>query len=157
MNCEKVREQLLDVLDGHAPAETGAHVDACAACAGKLAELRQTMALLDEWKAPEVSPYFDARLQARLREQQHAPTRGWFAWFGLKPAAAALAVLLVAGIGLLNTGDLRNTRTVPPDTTAGIAAYSAAVSDLETLDENEELLADFELLDTIEEQHENGS
>ena len=39
-------------------------------CAGKLEEFRQTMTLLDEWQTPEPSPYFDMRLQARLREKR---------------------------------------------------------------------------------------
>ena len=36
---------------------------------GELASLQQTMGLLDEWQAPEPSPYFATRLQARMREE----------------------------------------------------------------------------------------
>ena len=38
------------------------------------------MALLDEWQAPEPSPYFDVRLQARLREEKAAKPSGWLQW-----------------------------------------------------------------------------
>ena len=52
--------------------EIKAHLDSCAECAGKLEAFRQTMSLLDEWQAPEPSPYFDVRLNARLREEMEA-------------------------------------------------------------------------------------
>ncbi len=49
--------------------------------------LRQTMALLDEWQAPEPSPYFGSRLRAQMREEAAAerarlaglaaPSRWW--------------------------------------------------------------------------------
>ena len=71
MRCEEIREMMPDLASGMTemtPQITG-HVAGCSACAGKLEEFRQTMALLDEWQAPEPSPYFDVRLQARLREE----------------------------------------------------------------------------------------
>ena len=55
-------------LDAVTP-EVSQHIQGCAGCAEKLTEFRQTMALLDEWQAPEPSPYFDVRLRARLREE----------------------------------------------------------------------------------------
>jgi len=64
---------------------------------------RQTMALLDEWKAPEPSPYFDVRLQARLREEMAKPQAGWLSWFRRPVLAAALTVLLGVGVGLFFT------------------------------------------------------
>ena len=70
------------------------------ACAGKLEEFRKTMALLDEWQAPEPSPYFDVRLQARLREEMAKPQAGWLAWFRRPVLAAALTVLMAIGVGL---------------------------------------------------------
>jgi hypothetical protein len=42
--------------------EIGAHLAGCVTCTAKMEEFRQTMALLDEWQAPEPSPYFDVRL-----------------------------------------------------------------------------------------------
>src|SRR5919205_3959481 len=67
MTCKEVKEQFLDMTTASytgAPAAEE-HLRSCAACAGELASLRQTMALLDEWQAPEPSPYFNARLRAR--------------------------------------------------------------------------------------------
>jgi len=71
MKCQEIRELMPDLAAGlgAATAETEQHLRACAECTGTLQELRQTMALLDEWQAPEPSPYFDVRLGARLREE----------------------------------------------------------------------------------------
>ena len=76
-----------------ASAEAGEHLRSCSDCAGKLNEVRKTMALLDEWQAPELSPYFDTRLQARLREEKakEAVPRGFLAWIR-KPALADIRV-----------------------------------------------------------------
>ena len=59
MKCETIREQLLDLAGGKPTAEQAEHLAACPACAGKLAELRQTMSLLDAWQAPEGSAVAD--------------------------------------------------------------------------------------------------
>ena len=71
MKCNQIRELLPDLAAGlnAVTPETQEHIRACPACAGKLEDIRKTMALLDEWQALEPSPYFDVRLQARLREE----------------------------------------------------------------------------------------
>src|SRR5271163_3802079 len=102
MKCEEIREIMPDLasgLMGMTP-EIGGHLADCSECAGKLAEFRQTMALLDEWRAPEPSPYFDVRLQARLREEMARPQAGWMTWFRRPVLAAALTVLMAIGVGL---------------------------------------------------------
>ena len=74
MKCNETRELMPDLAAGLTAVtpEVKAHLDSCAECAGKLEAFRQTMSLLDEWQAPEPSPYFDVRLQARLREEERA-------------------------------------------------------------------------------------
>ncbi len=59
------------------------------------------MGLLDEWQAPEPSPYFATRLQARMREEMLSPRRDWFAWLRRPALAAVAAVLIAVGVGLL--------------------------------------------------------
>jgi len=157
MTCEDIREQLLDLVGAEPAAEQKQHLAACAACAAKLAGLRQTMALLDEWKAPAVSPYFDAKLRARLREEAARP-RGLFGWLRspafLRPAAAAVFTLLVAtGIGLY-TYSSRPAEQGNRTTVAVKAPEGSAVADLQALDRNEELLANFDLLDDLAAQQE---
>ena len=79
MKCTEIRELLPDLAAGltSAAPEVNDHLRSCAACTGVLAEFRKTMALLDEWQAPEPSPYFDVRLQARLREEAAKQPAGW--------------------------------------------------------------------------------
>lgn len=147
MNCERFRDQMLDALQGTAPAELEEHARACAACAQELAALKQTSALLEEWPAPETSPYFDSRLRARLREQAAAPV-GWWAWLRKPALAATLALLMVVGVGLL---DLSKPQTQSPVAMRPQpkAHTGTAVADLQTLDQNQELYATFDLLDEI--------
>ena len=150
MNCERFRDQMLDALQGRASAELEEHVRACPACAQELAALQKTSALLEEWPAPEVSPYFDSRLRARLREQAAAPVGGW-AWLRKPALAATVAILLVAGIGVL---DMSQPRTEVLQGPVAVRQQpkeqpGTAVADLQTLDQNQELYATFDLLDEI--------
>src|ERR1700720_4085798 len=102
MTCDEIRDKMPDVAAGvtAATAEESKHLARCDACAGKLEEFRQTMALLDEWQAPEPSPYFDVRLQARLREERAKPQVSWLHWFRRPVLAAALTLLLGIGVGM---------------------------------------------------------
>ena len=83
MNCTDVCEQLLEVAveGGPVSPEIQSHCAVCEPCALQREQIKRTMALLDEWQAPEPSPYFDVRLQARLREEQQKPAAGWLAGF----------------------------------------------------------------------------
>ena len=129
--------------------ETQEHLRTCAACAAELASLQQTMSLLDEWQAPEPSPYFITRLQARVREESLAPRRTWLAWFHRPALAATAAVLIAVGVGLLELkpfdGDSNTLATNQATVTK--SAPGNAVSDLQYLDKNAELFADFDALD----------
>jgi len=158
MKCEEIHETMPDLASGlmAMTPEIGAHLAGCRACEGKLEEFRNTMALLDEWQAPGPSPYFDVRLQARLREEMAQPQAGW-AWFRRPVMAAALTVLMGVGVGLFftqNTGIYKpNNATVAvvePQTPSG---PGTAVSDLQALDKNHDLYAYFDLLDDLQVQH----
>jgi anti-sigma factor RsiW len=133
------------------------HLQACAPCAAQLQEFRQTMALMDEWEAPEPSPYFDTRLQARLREEKAAEAargRGWLAWLPRTALATAAVLALAAGVGMWQYGTPTKPvmgvqqaaqNTTPPE-------RGTAVSDLQTLDSDNDLYADFDVLDDIDSQ-----
>jgi hypothetical protein len=150
MKCDEIRERMPDMAAGYSQptGDEGKHLESCGTCARELKAMRATMALLDEWHAPEPSPYFDVRLQARLREEMAKPQAGWLHWFRRPVLAAALTVLLGVGVGVFftrNAGIYKHTQqasiTEPPGT---------AVSDLQTLDNNHEMYADFDLLDDLE-------
>jgi hypothetical protein len=155
MKCEEIREMMPDLASGlveMAP-EIGGHLAECGVCAGKMAEIRHTMTLLDEWHVPEPSPYFDVRLQARLREEMAKPQAGWLAWFRRSVLAAALTVLMAVGVGLFfskGSGVYKSS----DDEVAVVdsADPGTAVSDLQALEKNHDLYSDFDLLDDLEVQ-----
>jgi hypothetical protein len=132
MNCNDVRENLMDVLAEGSTPEVLAHLRECGSCAQELDGLRKTMALLDEWHAPEPSPYFLTRLQAHVREeQQKAPARaGFFSWLRKPLLTLPLAAVLAA------SGAFYSYLHWSPATPAG---PSAAV-DVEALDKDHDLL-----------------
>jgi len=142
LSCKSCQGHLADLLldesfAGRNPDVAG-HLSACTDCRAELAELRSTFALLDEWKAPDISPYFDSRLQARLREAAAAPPEGFwertrsFLLFStgrqLRPAlAGALAFAMILGGGSAFVG-LHDFNPQPQT--------SATVNDLKLMDNN---------------------
>ena len=150
MNCNEFRDHVMDlVTSNEGPAEARAHADGCAACAAELASFRQTMAMLDEWSAPaDTSPYFMTKLRARMREEQQ-PARGWMTWFRKPVLAVALMVLMVVSVTVYRTG-MSNTQQRNDRGVVTAAKPGTAVGDLSNLDKNHDMLADFELLDDLE-------
>jgi predicted anti-sigma-YlaC factor YlaD len=149
MKCHEICERMPDLaagFDGPTP-EVNEHLKTCAECAGKLEELRRTMALLDEWQAPEPSPYFDVRVMARVREERTKPA-GWLFWLRKPALAASLAVLMVMSITLFRSDTGLNGH-VSESGTVAMAPPGTAVGDLQALDKNSELYSDFELLDDL--------
>lgn len=138
MKCNEIRELLPDLAAGviAAGVEINDHLRTCVNCAGTLEEFRKTMALLDEWQAPEPSPYFDARLKARLREEAAKQPSGWLAWFRRPALAASVAVVLVAGVSVYWVEQYRRTITPAP------VVVGSAVSDLQVLDNHHDMLSD---------------
>ena len=143
MNCNNVRENLLDVLaEGQTAPEVLAHLRQCNACTQELEGLRSTMALMDEWEAPEPSPYFLTRLQAHVREErQKEPVRSSiFAWLRKPVMAVSLAAALIVG-GVTY-------RFVIPLGYPPVQADNA-VNDVESLDKNADLIVNSDLIDEM--------
>ena len=137
MRCNEIRELLPDLAAGitAAGSDVNDHLRDCSDCGAKLEDFRKTMALLDEWQAPEPSPYFDTRLKARLREESAKPPSGWLDWLRRPALAVSLVVILVAGVTFYIE---RPPRVGPP-----VAVVpGTAVSDLQVLDKNHDLLSD---------------
>jgi hypothetical protein len=162
MNCNQIRELLPDLAAGMETAtpEVEKHIASCAPCAVLLRDFQKTMALLDEWQAPEPSPYFDTRLQARLREETARPAAGWLngmSWLRRPAWAMSLAAALFAGalaIGVSNKSYLVETEamaTQPPSLGLPVQP-GTAVGDLQALEKNDELYADFDMLDELQVQ-----
>jgi len=154
-NCTGMEDKLAGMLfdSSKAPAKVQTHVAECSQCQGELDELRATMELLDAWQAPEPNPYFLTRLGARMREEREAAPAGWFAsriarlrasiaygpGLHARPIAAmALTVMLLVGGGTyLGVTDWM--QPVQPTQTA-------VVHDLQTLDNNAQVLDQMEAL-----------
>jgi anti-sigma factor RsiW len=132
-----------------ASAEVRKHVAECDGCRRELEELKATMGLMDAWKAPEPSPFFFTRLNARMREERQAAPKSWMARlkasfiYGprthVKPLAAmAMTVMLLVGggtyLGLSNWMQ-------PPH-----SADAAVVDDLQMMDNNAQVLDTLEAL-----------
>ena len=136
MKCNEIKELLPDLATGllTATPEVNSHLATCAGCSGTLSEFRKTMSLLDEWQSPEPSPYFDVRLNARLREEAAKQPVSWFAWMRRPAMAVSLAVALVAGSSLwIGRHSAISNPPVQPGT---------AVSDLQSLDNNLDMFTD---------------
>jgi hypothetical protein len=140
MNCKDVRENLIELLAaGQADPAVASHVKECGNCAGELESLRKTMALLDEWEAPEPTPYFLTRLQAHIREERGYQPEGWLGWIRKPWLATALATMLVVGSGVYLWPPQQT--TPPPQV--------GAVNDLESLEKNHDLYVNSGLLDEL--------
>ena len=146
MKCEDIRDLMLDAAAGvgEASPTMDEHLRGCPACTSKLDEMRKTMALLDEWQVPEPSPYFDTRLQARLREEAARPRAVWLQWLRAPALAISFALMIVVAGGV----SFFTTRTPKPQTVQVVPG--TAVGDLEQLDQNHELYADFDVLDDLQ-------
>ncbi|HUO14824.1 MAG TPA: hypothetical protein VMX38_07550 [Verrucomicrobiae bacterium] len=153
MNCEEIRERMPEVAAGfdEPTAEESNHLAGCVACAEQFKAMQRTMAVLDEWKVSEPSPYFDVRLQARLREEMAKPQAGWLQWVRRPVLAAALTVLMGVGVGLFFArGNYHsNDDMASMSDTFQQPEPGTAVSDLQALDKNHDLYSDFELLDDL--------
>jgi hypothetical protein len=156
MICREVKASLPDLLlaPKSVPAEVRAHVASCAECGKELKELEATMALMDGWEAPEVSPYFDTRMAVLLREEQQAAPAGWLErmrarfLFGnhvsMRPLmAGAMALVVMAGIGTY-AGFGGFSPQKPPQVQA-----SPVIKDLQSMDENAQV---FQQLSSMEQQ-----
>ena len=147
MTCKEAREYMLEAAQDNPAAALREHLSGCASCAQEMESMRQTMALLDQWEAPEPSPYFDSRLRARLREAAQEP-QGWFAWLRKPAIAVALAVLMVVSVTIFrNAPD--HSEIAKNGKQPAVAATGTAVSDLQELEHDGDMYANFDMLDDL--------
>ena len=158
MTCRKMESNIADLLfdADRVSAEVKAHVTECADCSRELAELRSTMSLMDSWEAPEPSPFFDTRLQARLREEQAAAPAGW-----LERMRARLLFNGHAHLRLIAATALTVVMAVGGATYVGVVGHkqtkqqtSATVRDLQFLDKDQQV---FQQLDSLDQDDDDPS
>lgn len=147
-------EILLDPASASSAAK--AHIESCADCRKELASLQETVALLDTWKAPEPSVYFDQKLAVRLREEQMLPPASFLERLKdrllfntgrqLRPALlGAMALVLLLGGGTF-AGIESFTSSATIATRPHTAQASPAVDDLQILDRNDQALQQMDQL-----------
>ena len=99
MNCLSKHDNGAELLTGHLAntldatrrSELDRHFEECAACRGLVTAWER----LDEFKAPEITPGFDARLYARIAaEDARRPWWRRLLWRPIAPLAAAAAALV---------------------------------------------------------------
>ena len=156
MDCKKFENELMDLVltPGATPSVAAvAHLKECPPCTEEFVSFQKTFSLLDTWKAPEPTPYFDQKLAVLLREEQAAPRMGWFESLmtrlrfntgrGFRPAmAGALSLALIAGGGSF---------FIP---TQDPGQASATVNDLQILDRNEKA---FQQMDALQQDEDSGA
>lgn len=160
MDCKSFETELMDLVltpESMPSIAAVAHMKACPPCAEEYVSFQQTFNLLDTWKAPEPTPYFDQKLAVLLREEQAAPRMGWFEILvtrmrfntgrNFRPAmvGALSLVLVVAGGSVL---------VVAPLPAGQPVQASATVNDLQILDKNEQA---FQQLDELQQDGNNGT
>jgi len=151
MKCNEIRELLPDLAAGLVVVEpeVNNHLRSCSDCTGTLAEFQKTMALLDEWVAPEPSPYFDTRLHARLREEAAKQPSSWLARLRRPALAMSLAAIVAVGATVLRLEQKKiNSRPGP----IAVVDPGTAVGDLQALDQNHDVYSDSDLLDDLQVQ-----
>lgn len=147
------------------PSKVRAHVENCESCGKELGELKATIALLEEWKSPEPNPFFMSRLEARMREERQAEPGGWLkrrlaalragVTYGPRMHARPLAAMALTIALLLGGGaylDLTNwNQAVAP------AKQTAVVHDLQTMENNAQLLDQLEALSSTTNTNDDGN
>jgi anti-sigma factor RsiW len=158
-NCDRICDQLLDLVEGETPAwqsrEAEAHLAQCPECARKMRELRDVLARLRTLPepAPPAGLFDDIAATVRRRIAQEAPpplplrqrVAGWLRNVpSLRPmpalsAAAALGLLLAIGL-------VREPRAPQPAPAVEIVAAGESLP----LSQNLDILEQFDLLEDLD-------
>lgn len=153
MTCEQARQRWME--DDQSP-EVRRHQAGCAACREAMAEHAALLELMDEWTpSQEIAPGFELRLYQRIREHEASSRAGRFRWMlpaGLLSAlrstqwslAGAVLSLVLVCVGVLyQTNHSQPQPTLP---VAQVAKSDPVVRDLQVLDQDSDLLENFDFL-----------
>jgi len=163
-NCDRIRDRLLDLVEGEMPArqsrEAEEHIARCPECAREVRELRDTLVRLRTLPEPALPDclFDDITATVRRRIAHETPPRLPFyqrvaAWLrdlpGLRPVPA-LSAAAVLGL-LLAIGLVRTPRTPQPSPTLEVIAVGESLPIAQNLDilEQFDLLEDLDLLEQL--------
>ena len=99
LETERLISYAYHLTDDPAASQVRAHLAECPRCREIVEQHGRLDALLDEWKAAEPTPWFDARVRHAVEEQQAGrDARSFWGWDWARGLAlASLGVLIVAG------------------------------------------------------------
>lgn len=101
MNCDQIRERLVDLLyeelDHEERGAVTGHLESCTACQSRWARVRAVASAADRWSAPPVSRGIAERALVRVTAEQRAPRAP-----RLSPAVIAARLLLGGGASLVS-------------------------------------------------------
>ncbi len=124
-------EWLSGYLDGRVSAEerrqVEAHLDACAVCRATLADLRRTVALVQDLEPVGAPAAFRTAVQERLEAERSAPNRGRRAWplaWSLPARPTWRAALAAAAVLLIGLFSVNLWQEVSPRRDAGEGIFS---------------------------------
>jgi anti-sigma factor RsiW len=160
VNCGKFETLWIPYLDGKLTGEEAARMDAhlaeCPECALRREGLSAVSQALDVWQAPEPSPWFDAKLRARIAAEEKPRRASWAA--RLSPAfSMMMAAMLVLGALMVWHTD-RHEVTVSRELVSDMRIMNdAALEDLLHAMDEMELLYDFEPLSEMQRVNGGGA
>lgn len=150
MKCEQFLGLILDAAAGSENPWVllERHLRTCTACTAKFDRLQRTMDLLEEWRCPEPSAYFDAQLQVRLDETRMSPKRHWWPWLRGPVLATGLTLFLAGGILMVRYMTRSSVLSIQHSDVEILPG--SAVGDLQMLEEVEKASGDSDrLLDEL--------
>ncbi len=126
MNCGRLKRLLPPFLDEELPGRmrevVESHLASCPVCRAELEALRADMALLEQVRTPEVSPYLVIRVMAEVRQQKRTAQRGFARLAGSLAAALVVAVSIGAGV-LFGSGIAGTITPVAENSTEEAVSY----------------------------------
>jgi len=145
MTCLKTDvliEYCWGAIDGARAGEIARHVADCPDCRRVVEAQREVWQTLERFTAPEVSRQFDAKLYARIAEEESAPA--WRRWMRQifepalpvamwKPAVSLLAACAVLAIGLAVRTPNEPVQQIHAEHAVDIETVANALDDLEML------------------------
>jgi len=168
MNCdakEKLFSYAHQMLEPAEAEEVCLHLAKCAQCGQVVEAYRKLDLALDDWTAPEPSPWFDARVRSRLAASEKAKS-GFLGFGRLRVLAVSVlsVVLLVAGFIALRQRRAQDasgsvaSRSLPQASQAARQSAGATEAQVQPLpaeeelkmDENLSVLEDYDMLANFE-------
>ncbi|SRR5579871_41409 len=152
MNCSQIETLMLDYAAGRlAPGDRASaegHFAVCEGCRRRAEGFRAVSAVLEDWETPEISPWFNARLRARIAEEESFEWN-WkraFAWLAQPAAVAAFAAVVAVGSLAVWTSRPDVNVVAPKQAISNPARPNPKVDELMPVVEDFDMLADFEVI-----------